>query len=451
MKNIHALRQSKLDLVAEAERLLASDHELTAQELIRVQEIKAKLATLEAEIIKVEEMFSVKNGVSMPDENGNWVRGLDGTSAGRSDITPGRGSSGIGRKYAQLFGKQHLDNGGFKGFGEFMQAFANAPAQFDPRLRVYSSSQQEDVPSLGGFSVPEEYAAMLLDKSLEAEVVRPRATQFGMGTETRNVPAFDGQDHTSTLFGGFAAQWISELHPMTAQAAKLRNIKLIANKLAILGNSSNEVLADAVNGFESAVGAAMIAATSYFLDLAFLWGSGAGQPLGVFNDPALIVVPKETGDTAQDADTFIFQNAVNMMGRLHPACFNDSVWVCNPSVVPQLLSMTFTSLSAVDGLRAPAVTQGSDGTLRLFTRPVIVSEKAAAIGDQGDVLLACFSEYFIGMRQGAAIEKSRDAGFLDDSSYFRTILRADGQGSWKSPVTPKHGPTLSWAITLQAR
>ena len=43
-------------------------------------------------------------------------------------------------------------------------------------------------------------------------------------------------------------------------------------------------------------------ALGYFEDVAFISGTGAGQPLGILNAPALVTVSKETG---QAADTIV--------------------------------------------------------------------------------------------------------------------------------------------------
>src|SRR5206468_537988 len=96
----------------------------------------------------------------------------------------------------------------------------------------------------------------------------------------------------------------------------------------------------------------------------------------------------------------------------------------------------------------PIVTQNADGSMSLLTRPIVFTEKLPALSSQGDLLLADLSQYAIGMRQGAALEKSMHAGFTTDQTYFRVITRLDGQGTWKSAVTPKSGDSISWCVTL---
>jgi len=49
-----------------------------------------------------------------------------------------------------------------------------------------------------------------MDKSLENEIIRPRATVWAMGSETKKVPAFDGADRTNNLFGGISANGLKK-------------------------------------------------------------------------------------------------------------------------------------------------------------------------------------------------------------------------------------------------
>jgi HK97 family phage major capsid protein len=457
---IAALRHRKLTLSREAEGLLAAamreNRDLTSAEAAQHERSVARLKETEAELIEAEAQLEAERRMQgMPDENALFARraGTGSANAGYSAGGSLEGKGGPGKKkYRDLFpnAAHHLDTGGFSSFDEFLQAWHNTPQQFDPRLKA---SQQEGIPSSGGFAVPEEFAAMLIDKALEAEVVRPRAQVWPLASDTRKVPALDNFDHSSNLYGGFTAQWVPETGTITPQDLKTRLIQLTAKKLALLGASSNELLDDAVNGFEAVYGASMIAAVSYFYDYYFLRGDGAGQPLGVLNDPALIVIAKESGQAANTVD---YRNVVKMFARLHPACLSNAVWIANSTTIPQLLQMqnrvfNLAASDVVGGSAVPAVTQNADGSMSLLTRPIIFTEKLPALSSQGDLLLADLSQYAIGMRKGAAIEKSMHAGFTTDQTYFRVITRLDGQGTWKSAVTPKNGDSLSWCVTLAAR
>ncbi|WP_268876575.1 phage major capsid protein [Acetivibrio saccincola] len=174
-------------------------------------------------------------------------------------------------------------------------------------------------------------------------------------------------------------------------------------------------------------------------------GTGEGQPLGIINDPALITVDKED---SQSAATITYQNVVNMFSRLAPSCFTNAVWLANPSVIPQLLTMTITI--GTGGAQIPVFREES-GKFTLLGKEVLFTEKCPALGAKGDLILADLSQYTIGMRKEIALDRSNVPGWMEDMTDYRVIVRVDGQGTWDKPITPKNGATLSWAVALEAR
>jgi len=451
---IHAIRQrlagiqSKLTTINN--RSEAENRKLTAQEQSTWDELIKERRLVHEQVAEAEKAMDAERhapgAVHIPMGGAPWQQH---PQTGSDRIAGGNGFRANSPRFRDVFPDVALSNDGFNSFNEFLSAWHNAPKQFDQRLKM---SQGENTPSLGGFLVPDEYAAMLLDAALENEIVRPRAAVWAMNTERRKIPAWDGFDHSTGLYGGFTAQWVGENAPITLQDAKTRLITLTANKLALLGNASNELVADVPGGFGTVYGAAMLAATSWFLDYYFLNGEGAGQPLGVLNDPALIVVAKET---SQPTNTIVFENVTKMFSRLHPGSVANSVWVANSATIPQLLALqnrvyNLAQSDIVGGSAVPLVSQ-QGGKMYMLTREIVFTEKIPTLGTQGDLILADFSQYAIGMRLGSSLEQSYQAGFTSDQTYFRVITRLDGQGTWKTSVKPKNGNNLSWAVTLAAR
>jgi HK97 family phage major capsid protein len=97
------------------------------------------------------------------------------------------------------------------------------------------------------------------------------------------------------------------------------------------------------------------------------------------------------------------------------------------------------------------VLREANGGWQLLTRPVLFTEKLPAVGDKGDILLADFSQYAIGVRKEITIEKSGHVYFMSDETAWRAITRVDGQGRWNKAYTPANGATQSWCVCLAAR
>ena len=357
-----------------------------------------------------------------------------------------------GRKpvYASMFGKPR-DNGGFKSMNEFLSVVGSG--RYDDRLRIMDASMSEGAGTDGGFLVPDYYVRDLLDLSLESEIVRPRATVIPMLGRTAIASGFDTENHTGGSIGGFTMQWLGELTSGTRQKGKIRRIQLVAKKGAIFTQASNELAADAP-GFDGDLVTTLVQAVGWSLDYYAIRGTGAGQPLGVLNDPALITVAAEGG---QAADSFVAANVLKMFGRLHPASHKNAVWVTNPACLPKLMGLYIPAFNVagtehVGAVTGPLVTITGPNQYLMLGLPLLISEKASALGDVGDLVLADFSQYVLGIRKEVTIERSNSAGWMEDASDWRAIIRFDGQGKWSAPFTPVKGAdSLSPFVTLAAR
>ena len=314
----------------------------------------------------------------------------------------------------------------------------------EDEIRAFRASMVEGIPSSGGFSVPEPLAAQWLDASIEGEIIRPRATVWPMESATRKVPGWDGNDQSSTLFGGFAMEFLAEEGTGNKQTGKLRTIMLSAKKGAIFVDISNELKEDG-QGFEAQFDMAMRASIGYGLDQYFIGGTGAGQPLGIRNDPAKISVAKEAG---QKADTIVYESLVKMFARHYPAGRQRAIWLANDNTIPQLLTLSLAIGTA--GSHIPVMTE-SNGQFKILGRPIIFTSHMPTLGDADDIMFVDPSQYAIGIRRDLRVEKSNIPGWTSDLMSYRALLRFDGQGTWNTFITPRNGSTLSWCIGLAER
>ena len=195
---------------------------------------------------------------------------------------------------------------------------------------------------------------------------------------------------------------------------------------------SSELAEDAV-AFDMQLSRAMIAAVGAGLDGAFVTGTGAGKPLGILNSPALITVTKGSG---QLASTVLLTNITDMVSRLSPASYRNSVWLVHPTTLGPSLALA----AAVAGsLIARTVVQNADGSLTIMGRPVSVTDACSVLSSAGDIILADLTQYAIGMRRDVSIEMSRDAYFATDELGFKLTLRLDGQTLASAPTKLRDG------------
>ncbi len=440
-----------------------------AQDLPEIEKLQSEIRALDGKIDAMQKAAIAENRDFTPNENDqvmqsigsikamkkaiDGIRAKAGTPEGaRMNVDGGGYNTAAGEqrggipgkcRAADLFGPPAADD-----FADF-RSLQRAVESRDPRLRaIFDKGERramgESVPSGGGFFIGETKVAEVLDNALEQMVVMPRARVFPVGprSDRLSIPAWDNGTHTSTVYGGITGTWLAEGGTGTPADPKLKMVTLTVNKLITYLRTSSE-LSDDLNGGVNMLGTMLSRALGWYLDAAFLNGDGAGKPLGIMSSPALITVDKTAG---QDADTIEYRNLCDMFGRSSNP--TGSVWIVNPSAVPELLSLS--QIGGVASTPVPVMTE-SGGVFKILTRPVVFSEHAQLLGDKGDIMFCDLSQYAIALRQDFTLEKSNAVAWLTDQVDMRCKVRVDGQPLLDAAITLEHGGTVSPFVTLEAR
>lgn len=346
--------------------------------------------------------------------------------------------------------KGHRPDNGME-FGDWLVAAGPANINDVPKThRAYRATLEDirdaysgTVPADGGFLVPEEFRAELLQLSLEASIVRSRARVIPMGALKLRMPTIDSNTNVGSVHGGLVAYWTEESAELVESQARFGSVLLEAQKLTGLSAVPNELLMDAP-GFEAFVMSSWPEALRFFEDLAYIRGSGVGEPLGFLANPATVVVAAVNGAE----NTITTNNIYDMYSRLLPSSAARAVWVVAQNAMPQL----FRLAAADDSPVFINNIAGAPGPLNILGRPVIFSEKVQALGAQGDISLVDLSMYLIGDRMQMQMARSEHARFTRDQTMFRIISRGDGRPWLNSSITPAYGgtSTLSPFVELEA-
>ena len=176
-----------------------------------------------------------------------------------------------------------------------------------------------------------------------------------------------------------------------------------------------------------------------------LKGSGVGEYLGITNSGAMISVGKETN---QIADTIVYNNIINMRSRCWG--YRNAIWLANHDCLPELARLNQAVGTGGQLVWMPNAREDVPDVL--LGRPLIFTEFAQTIGDQGDLILANFREYLEGIYQPLRADESIHVRFVNAERTFRFWLRNAGTPWWSSALTPKNSSiTLSPFIQLDAR
>lgn len=370
----------------------------------------------------------------------------------RLDLSKGRSMPSRGAAYNSEAIGAALD-GEFTSISDFLRSVApdhkRSPQDRQRWEKIRNDYSSVD-PALGGFLVPEVLRSTLLQNTLEASVVRPRAMVVPMDGPSVPFPAVDETTHAGSVYGGITGTWVEEGAALPESEARFGRVVLKANKLVSYCEVPSELPMDAPQAFGGFIDSAMPKAITFFEDQAFLTGNGVGKPLGVLNslNTALIQVAKETG---QSADTIVWENVIKMFARMLPSSLGSAIWVASIDSFPELATM---ALSVGTGGSAVWLNNGVDGPpARILGRPCYFSEKVPKLGDLGDLSFIDFGQYLLGDRQNMRVESSTHYKFGNDMIVYRVIERADGRPWMKSPITPANNSTstLSPYVTLAER
>ena len=352
---------------------------------------------------------------------------------------------------ASRFGGQEA---GFKHWGEYLISVKNGfqHGNRDPRLKSLVFRDVEEANAYtrvkdmsgqtgsgGGYLIPPEFREELMSVMVKKSIIRPRATIIPMRRRTVSIPVLDQSDKSALSagmprwYGGLIFYWADEGSTKTASDAEFKEVTLIAKKLIGFTRASDELLDDAAVSLEAFLGGELgfTGGAAWMEDYSFLNGTGGAQPLGVLNSPGILLQARDTAD-AIGYDT----DLVGMCSKFLPSSGN-GIWLASQSTIAKLLTMSGPSGNAsylwTGGTWGSEAVNGMPNNLLGY--PIEFTEKAPALGAQGDLGLYDFSYYLIGDRQAPTIESTVFEAWANDKTSWRLVHRVDGAPWLDEPLT----------------
>lgn len=435
MKRLLALKQKRATLLDSTKAVLAAleaeDRGMTAEEKALVAANKEQVAAIDAEIQELESHAElVRSAPSAGDPPASGPRRV-------AAVTPEGGSAR------------------FASFGEQLVAVAQAAqpgGQIDRRLLAGPTGLSEGAPADGGFFVQQDMSSELLRKAFTLGNILSRIRKVTVQGNGLKVLAVNETSRANgSRWGGVTAAWQGEADPMGAGKPAFRQVDLNLKKLTALCYATDELLQDAA-ALEGVIMDAFAEEMVFKLEDAIINGTGAGQPLGILNSPALVTQAIEATQTIANTSTFLAANLSKMWGRLFSRSQQDAVWLINQEILNKLYTATLGGTSAVSGIFIAPGRFNETPFATIFGRPVIPVEYAAAEGTPGDIILADLGQYLAIDKGGVQSASSIHVRFVNDETVFRFVYRADGLPTWNGALTPYKGSaTQSPFVVLNTR
>jgi HK97 family phage major capsid protein len=427
--------------------------DLTEEENAEIDRIMADFDATDEQIKKRESIENMTLRASEPQPRVVQPQPIANTNAPNPQ--------GNGLQNTNLRTPAQRGNWGWNAFGDFTKAVIHASRQgasnIDPRLIANAAPSQygsEGVGADGGFAVPPDFRATIMSKILAEDSLLSRTDPITTGSNQVVFPVSESAPWDAS--GGIQAYWTAEAETKTTSKPALGQTTIRTHKLAAVVPLTDELLEDAT-ALEAWVRREAPAKIDFKSSFAIVQGTGVGQPLGILNSAATVVVAKET---SQAADTIVSQNIMKMWSRMYAPWRANSVWLIHQDAEIQLQQM-FIPIKNVAGTEnvggwpiymPPGGLSGSPYAT-LYGRPVIASQVMETLGDKGDIILGDLRQYASILKGGGIrSDVSIHVWFLEDMTAMRFVLRVGGQPWWNTLVTPRDGSnTLGAFVTLAER
>ena len=346
--------------------------------------------------------------------------------------------------------------GGFRGMGDFAMAVRNAcvrrGGEMDARLRNAAATTigAEGVGADGGFAVPPDFRAEIAVKVFGDDSLVARTDRLRSGSNSITIPTDMTTPWDST--GGIQAYWDGESGALTQSKPKLEEVTYKAQKLHVLVPMTEELLEDAP-ALDAYLRKKAPEKMDFKISNAIVRGTGAGQPLGYLNSPALVTVAAEGG---QSSGTIVSANISKMYARMPASSLSTSVWLINPDATEQLDQLVVGQFPVF--VAFPGGLQDAPAG-RIKGRPVILHQVCDTLGNLGDIMFVDLNQYMTLTKlgngrdeNGMRLDISMHLWFDQDLTAYRFTIRIGGQPWWSTPTAPFKGSNnLSPFVTLAAR
>ncbi len=452
MERIRKLKGERTKLLTKAKDLAAKaskeDRPLTAEERAEINELKVSIKDIDEQIEALEAVVELERTapartVEILEDDPTTAQTSGVSVHDNSEDDPFRGFNGDPKA---------------GGLGQFLHAVIQAGRQgttmpmIDGRqetrlvpLRAAAGSDEQHGESqqYGGFTVPIGFSARLLMLEMEND---PTAgtTAVPMAVPAIQIPARVDKNHSSSVAGGITVAWRPQTTSISSSRMTLEQIELRAFTLGGVAYVANELLSDSAISFAALLEAGFRDAVADAVIRARISGTGAGEPLGILNSPALITL----STTGQTTGTLTSGNILGMRKRCWR--YSTAVWLANHDTYEALAGVHVAGTNSDSFLFQPA--RGIDVPDTLLGRPIIFTEYAQSINTVGDVMLVNWSEYLVGNLQGIQVAESMHVRFLNNENAFRVTMRQAGAPWWRSALTPVNSSdTLGPFIALATR
>jgi HK97 family phage major capsid protein len=376
-----ALHSELTGLIAKA---AAESRELTEGERNRVLEIQTKSAAIQAAAVDASEgRRAFLAGVEKSDRAGGLVLKT-------------------GESFADHFKSNQPEELQNLSLGRYVRGLATGNWRgADLEMKAAMTSV---VSSAGGFLVPEVLGTRVIDLA--------RAKSFVMQSGAGVVPMTTSSLDLARVMTDPTVAWTAENATITETDMTFGRVSFQARKMAAICRISNELLEDAMN-IDAVIENSLSKVMGLELDRVCLFGTGAGQPLGVYNAAGVSVASIGTPSSYDPFLTALYGIRANN--------YEANAVFYSPRTAQTLAKMVTGLASDKTKLVPPA----DYVNLTKYVTTQVADTYGA--GAESVAVMGQWDQYLVALRADIRLEISRQAGtaFEKDQTLIRIVWRGD--------------------------
>lgn len=292
---------------------------------------------------------------------------------------------------------------------------------------IGEKAMTEGTGSAGGLLVPDQIAEGILALRQNAAVLRGLFSQVNVSSDTLRI---------ASVTGGLTAGWVAELATKPNADLAFGEISTNVFTAAGLAVASNQLLQDATSSVDQLVNSDLARRLANLEEIAFINGSGSGQPLGILQTSG---IQTEVYNDASPTVPELLDAIVNAITKIYTNYYGapDAI-VMHPRTWAYLVKARDANASyligppagAVDARRPTDALPGFNQTGlqrgTLFGVPVYTSANIPTNlggGTESTIIVGNFKEALILDRQGITLDESKHVYFTSNQTVFRAEER----------------------------
>ena len=291
---------------------------------------------------------------------------------------------------------------------EYKKAFWNVM-----RGRIFTPEVQNALKvgqdSEGGFLVPEEFEARLIQALEEVNVMRGLAT----------IVTSSGEKKIPVVAVKGTASWVEEEGAIPESDDAFGQVSLGAYKLATMIKVSNELMNDSAFDMEAYIAQGFAGRIGNREEESFLIGDGSGKPTGILDDTG----GGQLGVTTAGSAAITLDEVMDLFYSLKSPYRKNARFIMNDSTVKAIRKLKD---STGQYLWQPSIKEATPDTI--LSRPLVTSAYMPEIAaGTKPIAFGDFSYFWISDRQGRIFKKLIELYASTDQVGFLATQRVDAK------------------------